>query len=176
MIDLPFSCPTCGKRFLNLLGQRRHKCSVLSLRQQQVVNKIAVGKSNKIIAFELGISEGTVKVHVRQAMKKAGVRNRVQLATNNPQEKAMDDNFCPTTMQVQLLGKGDVVLMSVSKVPDMNINFVVSATAFLRVVRDLKELAHAKYPDSPLNVLVEKGTDPVAGDSAPAIQAGLDAP
>jgi hypothetical protein len=25
-INLPFACPTCGKRFLNLLGARKHKC------------------------------------------------------------------------------------------------------------------------------------------------------
>jgi hypothetical protein len=35
---------------------------------------------NKLIARQLGMREGTVKVHVRQIMRKFGVTNRTQVA------------------------------------------------------------------------------------------------
>jgi DNA-binding NarL/FixJ family response regulator len=38
------------------------------------------GKANKIIAYELGMSESTVKVHVRNIMRKMGATNRTQVA------------------------------------------------------------------------------------------------
>ncbi|GAB0120185.1 response regulator transcription factor [Acidisoma sp. 7E03] len=51
---------------------------VLSLRQGQVLEKIREGKPNKVISYELGMTESTVKVHVGSIMKKLGARNRVQ--------------------------------------------------------------------------------------------------
>ena len=38
------------------------------------------GQSNKIIASQLGLSEATVKVHLRCIMRKLGVVNRTQVA------------------------------------------------------------------------------------------------
>lgn len=49
-------------------------------REIEVVNAIRVGKSNKIIAFELKMSEGTVKAHVHNIMKKTGASNRTEVA------------------------------------------------------------------------------------------------
>ena len=37
------------------------------------------GKQNKIIAYELGMCETTVKVHIRLIMKKLNARNRTQV-------------------------------------------------------------------------------------------------
>ena len=37
---------------------------------------IARGKSNKVIAYELGLTEGTVKLHVTAILKLLGVYNR----------------------------------------------------------------------------------------------------
>ena len=55
-------------------------------RQLQVLERLREGKQNKIIAYELGMCESTVKVHIRIIMKKLKVRNRTQvvLLTNNP--------------------------------------------------------------------------------------------
>jgi DNA-binding NarL/FixJ family response regulator len=50
-----------------------------SPRQLQVLERLNEGKQNKLIANELGISEATVKVHMRNMMKKLNVRNRTQL-------------------------------------------------------------------------------------------------
>ena len=53
----------------------------LTARQKEVLNLLAAGKSNKQIAWELGISEGTVKVHVNAAFRVLGVHNRVNATT-----------------------------------------------------------------------------------------------
>jgi len=50
-----------------------------SPRQLQVLERLNEGKQNKLIADELGISEATVKVHMRNMMKKLNARNRTQL-------------------------------------------------------------------------------------------------
>lgn len=50
--------------------------SILSPRQIDVLKLIAKGESNKQIAFELGLSEGTVKLHVTAILKVLNVYNR----------------------------------------------------------------------------------------------------
>lgn len=52
----------------------------LSCREQQVLGFLRRGHSNKDIARSLDLSEGTVKAHLRNIMRKVGVRNRVELA------------------------------------------------------------------------------------------------
>ncbi|HTG20160.1 MAG TPA: response regulator transcription factor [Reyranella sp.] len=52
----------------------------LTERQKSVLERLGHGDSNKAIARVLGIREGTVKVHVRQIMRKLGVTNRTQVA------------------------------------------------------------------------------------------------
>lgn len=53
----------------------------LTARQKEVLDLVAGGKSNKQIATVLGISEGTVKVHVNAAFRALGVHNRVSATT-----------------------------------------------------------------------------------------------
>jgi DNA-binding NarL/FixJ family response regulator len=52
----------------------------LTVRQREVLERICLGESNKLIARRLGMTEGTVKVHVRLMMRKCGASNRTQLA------------------------------------------------------------------------------------------------
>jgi len=52
----------------------------LTPREMDILSHIAKGESNKHIASELGIVDGTVKLHVRQVLKKLGVKTRVQAA------------------------------------------------------------------------------------------------
>ena len=53
--------------------------SQLTYREQQVVQAAARGKTNKVIAGELGLSEHTVKNYLFRAFEKLGVSNRVEL-------------------------------------------------------------------------------------------------
>jgi DNA-binding NarL/FixJ family response regulator len=54
--------------------------SRLTTKQREVFNLLRLGQSNKTIARGLGMSDATVKVHVRSIMRKFGVANRTQLA------------------------------------------------------------------------------------------------
>ena len=49
-------------------------------REEQIVSLIAEGKSNKVIARELGISDGTVKVHVKNVLRKLNLSSRLEAA------------------------------------------------------------------------------------------------
>ena len=51
----------------------------LTAREEQIIALLRYGKPNKQIARELGLSEGTVKVHLHTVMKKCGVTNRTQI-------------------------------------------------------------------------------------------------
>jgi two-component system nitrate/nitrite response regulator NarL len=52
----------------------------LTERELAVLRCIAGGQSNKVIARNLDITEGTVKVHVKHLLKKLGFRSRVEAA------------------------------------------------------------------------------------------------
>lgn len=52
----------------------------MTTRQEEVLGLLRMGKPNKVIARELQMQESTVKVHVRQIMRKLGVTNRTQAA------------------------------------------------------------------------------------------------
>jgi DNA-binding NarL/FixJ family response regulator len=49
-------------------------------REAAVIRAIQQGKPNKVIAYELNMCESTVKVHVRNLMKKMKAKNRTDLA------------------------------------------------------------------------------------------------
>lgn len=50
----------------------------LSPRQKEVLARVVLGKPNKIIARELGISDQTVKSHVMAVLAALGVKNRTE--------------------------------------------------------------------------------------------------
>lgn len=54
--------------------------SMFTARQAEVVEALRRGKANKIIAFELNLRESTVKVHIRNIMKKLKATNRTEVA------------------------------------------------------------------------------------------------
>ena len=62
-------------------ADRTDRKTRLSGREREVLNLLAGGLSNKHIARKLEISDGTVKVYVRNLCRKLGQRNRTQLAT-----------------------------------------------------------------------------------------------
>ena len=71
----------------------------LTQREQDVLEQIVLGKSNKEIGAALEISEATVKTHINNLLGKLGVEDRTQAATAAIQRGL-----------VQLESKGDIRL------------------------------------------------------------------
>jgi DNA-binding NarL/FixJ family response regulator len=57
----------------------------LTRRERQIVEAVSKGMKNKQIAEALGITPGTVKVHLMHIFEKTGARNRFQLALQGPE-------------------------------------------------------------------------------------------
>jgi len=57
---------------------RRSDDDALSARERQVLRLMASGNSNREIAVQLGITEGTVKCHVGVILSRLGVKDRTQ--------------------------------------------------------------------------------------------------
>ena len=78
-------CSLCGRNFDAL--DREYTCPSeskvvqrLSVRETQVADLIQQAKSNKEIAYELGLTTGTVKEYLFHIFRKLGVSNRTELA------------------------------------------------------------------------------------------------
>jgi DNA-binding NarL/FixJ family response regulator len=52
----------------------------LTERECQIVRLVIEGKPNKVIAYELHLTEGTVKEYVSRILRKLQMGNRVELA------------------------------------------------------------------------------------------------
>lgn len=63
--------------------------SELTPRELEILCLLAEGQSNKVIARNLGISDGTVKLHVKSILRKLDVHSRVEAAV-----MAVEQNFC----------------------------------------------------------------------------------
>jgi DNA-binding NarL/FixJ family response regulator len=68
--------PQIAAELANHLGQE-----ALTVRELQVLELIAKGHGNKQIGVELGLSEDTVKGHMRSIMEKLGANNRTHAVT-----------------------------------------------------------------------------------------------
>lgn len=62
--------------------------AALSPREREILDLIARGDSNKLIARALGIAETTVKIHVQHLLRKLGLESRVQAAVLVTQHRA----------------------------------------------------------------------------------------
>jgi len=75
--------------------QQPEKHSVLDAltpREHEILCHLAEGQSNKVIARNLGISDGTVKLHVKAILRKLSVHSRVEAAVI-----AVEQNLCNRT-------------------------------------------------------------------------------
>ena len=59
-------------------GRMRDRMAALTQGELRVFELLARGKSNKIIAYELGIKESTVKAHITAILRKLRVHSRTQ--------------------------------------------------------------------------------------------------
>jgi DNA-binding NarL/FixJ family response regulator len=76
--------PSVAARLVDALVQRTEDApdpgAQLTPRERDVLTMLARGLSNKRIAYELGLSEKTVKAHVGHVLAKLGVADRTQAA------------------------------------------------------------------------------------------------
>jgi DNA-binding NarL/FixJ family response regulator len=69
-------CPQGGGPASTVESRMGMLLPTLTPQQTEVLKSIAEAKPNKRIAFELGVTETTVKAHVTNIYRKLGVRNR----------------------------------------------------------------------------------------------------
>jgi two-component system, NarL family, response regulator LiaR len=72
--------PSVATRLVDAIAEAPADRAPLTPREEEVLGHIARGLSNKRIAFELGLSEKTVKTHVAHVLSKLGVADRTQAA------------------------------------------------------------------------------------------------
>ena len=70
-----------------LESSRPDRFSALTPREFEILRHLAEGQSNKEIARDLGITDGTVKLHVRSILRKLAVRSRVEAAVIAVEER-----------------------------------------------------------------------------------------
>ena len=98
------------------------KTHQFTLRELAVLDRLILGKTNKAIAHELQTSESTVKVHIRNMMKKMSAKNRTEVvclayeliaragALSEPaitEENRRDKAFLPVREQSLSVGDGE---------------------------------------------------------------------
>jgi DNA-binding NarL/FixJ family response regulator len=62
------------------MPDRIEKIDRLTGREQQVAALVCNGLPNKIVAQQLNVSEGTIKIHLHKIFQKLGVQGRSELA------------------------------------------------------------------------------------------------
>lgn len=68
------------QRATALESARIRKCiDSLTPREREVMDKVVTGRSNKVIAFDLGVSQRTVELHRARVMQKMGTRSLAEL-------------------------------------------------------------------------------------------------
>ena len=87
------NCHRCGQEFRS--DPKDRICSVcrrpkdregkplsqhLSFREKQIVDLICQARQNKEIAYQLHLSEGTIKEYLNRIFRKVSVKNRTELA------------------------------------------------------------------------------------------------
>lgn len=75
---LPPSILGSDTNHAGITGEPKGKGKILTNRQSQVLELVAQGLSNKQIAYEMGVSEATVKLHINALLRSIGATNRTQ--------------------------------------------------------------------------------------------------
>jgi DNA-binding NarL/FixJ family response regulator len=69
-----------SEQLLEYQAPQRQGQNLFTDRQMAVVEALRRGRANKIIAYELNLRESTVKVHIRNIMRKLNATNRTEVA------------------------------------------------------------------------------------------------
>jgi DNA-binding NarL/FixJ family response regulator len=80
-VFVPASSILAAKEMISPAGGGIHPAdSLFTPREVAVAEALRRGKANKIIAYEMNLCESTVKVHIRNIMKKLNATNRTEVA------------------------------------------------------------------------------------------------
>ncbi|MBE7186073.1 MAG: response regulator transcription factor [Methylobacterium mesophilicum] len=81
-VYIPANVLFWSNRVIKEISQRtkQQPDNAFTSRQAAVIEALRRGKANKIIAYELNMCESTVKVHIRNIMKKLKAKNRTEVA------------------------------------------------------------------------------------------------
>jgi two-component system, NarL family, nitrate/nitrite response regulator NarL len=71
---------TLGRKSTAPASEHQSNDARLSPREKEILSHLVTGHSNKLIARHLGITEATVKVHLKSVQRKIRVENRTQAA------------------------------------------------------------------------------------------------
>jgi len=69
-----------GQKEPSPLSESENTARRLTVREREVISNVRMGMKNREIAAAMGITAGTVKVHLMHIFEKTGLRDRVQLA------------------------------------------------------------------------------------------------
>jgi two-component system nitrate/nitrite response regulator NarL len=90
--------------------KKNQQSPALSSRETAILKRLVLGSSNKAIAYNLAITEATVKVHVKSILRKIRARNRTQAAiwavTNLPDAPDMPEDRTEEPIATALNGNG----------------------------------------------------------------------
>lgn len=112
---LPRSCARCGNTF-RAAGREYtcHSCRkpkprvhkpatrTLSFREEQIVTLVQQAKANKEIAYELCLTEGTVKEYLHHIFRKLNVSSRTELAVRRYHEHFSNTHPVDSGIRTQL--------------------------------------------------------------------------
>ena len=79
-IFIPASSLVAMRHIISSSQEAPPLAGMFTLRQADVIQELRRGKANKMIAYELKLRESTVKVHIRNIMKKLKATNRTEVA------------------------------------------------------------------------------------------------
>ena len=79
LVRAAFGRDSAKRQVIAEQGRGSVALEALTPREREVMDLVVAGKSNKVIALDLGISERTVEIHRGRVMRKMGVRSLAHL-------------------------------------------------------------------------------------------------
>jgi DNA-binding NarL/FixJ family response regulator len=92
-VFVPAGSLIAARRAGDGIGVSQNSDGLFTARQAAVAEALRHGKANKVIASELNMRESTVKVHVRNIMRKLKARNRTEVAVMTNELMRDDGTF-----------------------------------------------------------------------------------
>lgn len=107
-----------GQLFFDQLLSESHviaRCIHLTPREGHLVELLTRGLKNKEIAYQLGITEGTVKVYLSKLFQKVGAKDRFDLALSGLKNLGLTTNNAESAAEQQTPAKADTLRTLVTR-------------------------------------------------------------